>query len=543
MRSLKSVVLVACAMISVQAMCSQGAEVQEGVRHRLQADGQAPVLVTLRAERLAKTGEGRFKAIAELQESVLSALTEEDFEVRYRYKTIPAFSGTLYESGFYKLRAHPDVAAITLDEAGSGSLQQSVPAIGADVVHGSGLTGKGVVIGVLDSGIDTGHPDLADAVVHQHHFLNRGDDVGPGAEDGHGHGTNVTGIVTANGAVVGPGVAPDAQIVAIQVLDSQNRGWVSDWVAGVDHIVSGNDSLGVQVINMSLVTDALYSTADCDAQQPAFAAAVQAARDQGIVIFASSGNKGSTTSMGAPACLSASVAVGAVYDSDLGREPNSGTYQTQFGGSWPACADDPATLTTVTCFTNRTGKLALVAPGARITSTGLGSGISTFTGTSQASPHVAGVAALMLEKQPTLSAAEIVAIMQESPTMVHDSDTGLEFPLLNATDALERVTQVDEPGDPLPATFTLEQNFPNPVRKSGPFPEQTTIRYILSTPAEVTISLFDVLGRELRRIHRGMQSQGEHEMRLRLEDLPSGLYFYKLQVGSVSAMRKMVVLH
>ncbi len=523
------------------ATCSPKAAVDDKVRAALKQNQQAPILVKLKERSLAKTAtpEARAQEIQRLQNAVLSALNQEDFQLRYRYQTVPGFSGVLFESGLPKLANHPDVEKISLDEQGQGGMLESIPAIKADIAHNLGFTGENITVGVLDSGVDLNHPDLKNDVVYQYRFLNQGTNVGPGAQDQHGHGTNVTGIIASDGTVAPRGVAPKAKIVAIQILDQNNSGWVSDWIAGVDHIVANNAALRVQVINMSLVTNALYSGSNCDNAQSLFASAVNAANGSGIVVFACSGNNGSTTSMTAPACLSGSIAVGAVYDSNLGREPNSGTYRNRFGSSWPDCADASTSLQTITCFTNRTAKVDLVAPGSAITSTGLGGGLSTFIGTSQASPHAAGVAALMLQKNPALKPGMILNMMKNSSVKVSDPSTNLSFPFLNAIEALGLATKVDAPPAPLPGSFTLEQNFPNPLRHINP---TTVIKYSLPQAALVTLSIFNLVGQEVKKIVPIHQPAGRHQIVFDAGGLSPGVYFYLLKAGSFRQTRKMVVL-
>jgi subtilisin family serine protease len=525
--------------------CAPKADVDEKVRVVLREKQQATVLVKLREQGLAKTASPaeRLQQIQRLQEAVLSSLNKEDFQLRYRYQTVAGFSGVLFESGLPKLLAHPEVEKITLDEAGQGGrLEESVPAIKADIAYGLGFTGEGVTVGVLDSGVDLDHPDLENDIVYEYHFLNQGNDVGAGAPDQHGHGTNVTGIVTSDGTVAPRGVAPKAKIVAIQVLDRNNRGWVSDWIAGIDHIVANNTALHVQVINMSLVTDALYDGANCDNAQNLFAAAVNAAKSLGIAVFACAGNNGSITSLTAPACLSGSTAVGAVYDSNLGRQPNSGTYRNLFGGFWPDCADATTSSLTLACFTNRTAKVELVAPGCAITSTRLNGGRSTYIGTSQASPQAAGVAALMLQKYPGLQPAAIVSMLKNSSVRVSDPGTRLSFPFLNAIEALNQVTQVGTPAAVPPQTFTLEQNFPNPLRSTTTADATAIIKYALPQPAMVTLSIFNLVGQEVQRLVQTLQTAGMHQIAFDSRALAPGVYFCLLEAGAWRQVRKLVVI-
>ena len=406
------------------------------------AAGSARVLVLLTVSgEPASAGAGQATAIAQAQTDVLTALPPDQFQVKHRYQTVPGLAGTVTATGLETLRTHPAVAAVYLDQPGGGHLDKSVPALGANFVQTTyGLTGQGVTVAVLDTGIDTDHPDLADSVVGQHCFTDndcRVDNTfeSDNAEDENGHGTHVAGIITSNGVVAGRGFAPDAAIVAVRVLDESNTGFVSDWVAGLDWVRAHLDSRPVHIINMSLGTFALY-TGVCDVEEPLLASVIRQLTAAGVVIFASSGNQGSAIALAAPACNSDVIAVGATYDSDVGRQPIAGTYQSGFGNGWPNCFDLPTTAQTITCFSNSNEWLDVVAPGAPIEAPGLGGGKETYWGTSQASPTAAGVAALLLDADARLTPAELERRLKASGPLVTDRKNGLRFPLLNARNAI-----------------------------------------------------------------------------------------------------------
>jgi hypothetical protein len=199
---------------------------------------------------------------------------------------------------------------------------------------------------------------------------------------------------------------------------------------------------------MSLGSFALYAACPCDnsdAFTMALGAAIQAARNAGIVTFASSGNSGSTTQMSSPACLNRCVAVAAVYDQDLGREPDSGTYRTNFGSSFGNCFDATTAGDKITCFTNRSACNELAAPGRLITSAWPGGGLSTFTGTSQASPHCAGLAALLCQRARDLNLIltpdQIVLLMKT--TGVATSDPAVTNPNPRRIDALAAINSLE----------------------------------------------------------------------------------------------------
>jgi hypothetical protein len=138
------------------------------------------------------------------------------------------------------------------------------------------------------------------------------------------------------------------------------------------------------------------------------------------------------------------VAVGATYDGNLGEEPDAanGTYQEWFGGYWPDCFDPATSLETITCFTNSSEMLDLLAPGARITAAGLDGERWTFVGTSQAAPTVAGVAALMLEADEQLTPATIETLLRESGRLVTDPRSGRRRPAVDALAALRPLLPV-----------------------------------------------------------------------------------------------------
>ncbi len=415
------------------------------------ADGSAYVVVLL----TPVTGEPRVRrsAVAAAESRVLAGLAETDFVPAYRYQSFAALSGRVSAAGLARLAAHPDVAAIGLDVRGGADLVSSVPFIGAAAVQSLGIRADSITVAVLDSGIDTDHPDLADHVAAgAYHFLGQGADSGPGAEDGNGHGTNVAGIITSRGLATYPGVAPGAAILAVRVLDASGSGWLSDWAAGVDYVVThAGDHPHLCVLNMSLGSYVLYDQCPCDGASAAtllLQAALASARAAGITTFCSSGNNGSATSMTAPACLSAATAVAAVYEADLGRQPVTGTYAQAFGTSFASCADAETDPDEITCFSNRSPCNRLAAPGRSIAAPGLGGGTSVYTGTSQASPHCAGTAALVAQARldaglPMLSPEQMIDLL--SATGLPTLDPQGTSPNPRRVDALAAVDEAVPP--------------------------------------------------------------------------------------------------
>ena len=406
------------------------------------SEGTAAVIINLPDPGVFETRALRKQAIERAQQAVLDELGS-DFSPARRYGHVPALAGTITQAGLERLRCDKRVRSVQLDGKGSGQLKEALPAIGGDRAQQMfSVTGKGVRVAVLDTGADTDHPDLMGAIIAQQCFT-RGDcpptrgNQGTSAEDDHGHGSNVTGIVASRGMLAGRGFAPAAELVIVKVNDQNDSGVESDWIAGLDWVYDNLATNRVKVVNLSLGTNAMYS-GNCDAQEPALASAIKSLTDAGVTVFAASGNRGSSTQMGAPACNSNVIAVGATYDSDVGHQPPSSvSYSSRWGSGFGNCADDATTRDLITCFTNSNDQLSIVAPGAPITSDSLNGRTESYWGTSQESPVAAGVAALMLECAPTLKPTAIKDIMQRTGMPLTDAKNGKSFPSLRAFEAVQ----------------------------------------------------------------------------------------------------------
>lgn len=266
--------------------------------------------------------------------------------------------------------------------------------------------GDGIRVAVLDTGVDTRHPDINLAEDGWAEFDSQGERLHTFPNDNDGHGTHVSGTV-AGGATSGVqiGVAPQTTLLHGKVL-SDGGGTFAQIIAGMEWAIEQD----TDVITMSFGVPAYSSSVYASA----FLKPISKATELGVVVVASSGNYGSgaTTS---PGNVYESIAVGAVNNTQVPEFSSGGVVATDdaWGDdapeSWPASYVIPD----------------VAAPGVSVVSAAPGGGYATFTGTSMAAPHVAGTTALLLSLNPSLSPSEVKSILRAQarhPTSPNTAD-------------------------------------------------------------------------------------------------------------------------
>ncbi len=280
---------------------------------------------------------------------------DEDRKVRWLH-SLPEFnSATVDFSGITK-----QIRQLPASPADKGpQIPWGVQRIGAPQAW-SRTQGQGAAVAVIDTGIDATHPDLKGQVAGGINIL---DAAHPDSwADDEGHGTHVAGTIAGLGADGGvAGVAPQAKLYAVKVLDKDGNGNYSDVIAGIEWAMNH----GIKIANMSLGAD--------EGSEPLHRA-VQAALAKGMLIIAAAGNTGG--SVGYPGAYPETVAVAAADASDH-----------------------------VAPFSSRGPELSYIAPGVDILSTKMGGGYVSLSGTSMASPHVSGMAALAFTEGATTPAS------------------------------------------------------------------------------------------------------------------------------------------
>ncbi|MFH9061915.1 S8 family peptidase [Streptomyces coeruleorubidus] len=271
------------------------------------------------------------------------------------------------------------IAHVWLDGVRKASLDKSVPQIGAPKAWAAGYDGKGVKIAVLDTGVDATHPDLKGQVIGAKNFT-----TSPDTTDKVGHGTHVASIAAGTGAKSGgkyKGVAPGAKIINGKVLDDGGFGSDSEVLAGIEWAAAE----GADVVNMSL------GGGDTPAIDPLEAAVNKLSEEKGILFAIAAGNEGGfgEQTIGSPGSAAAALTVGAVDDKDV---------LADFSSRGPGM--DGALKPDVTA--PGVDITAASAPGNQIAAE-VGekpAGYMTISGTSMATPHVAGAAALLKQQHP-----------------------------------------------------------------------------------------------------------------------------------------------
>lgn len=285
-------------------------------------------------------------------------------------------------------RAAGDVAHVYLDEPVEPTDADSMPQIGAPPAWDAGYTGEGVTVAVLDSGVDLTHPDLDQSIVGSRDFTGSG-----GVADHNGHGTHVGSIVAGSGEASGgvnSGVAPGADLLFGKVTDGDD-----DEESTVIEAMEWAAAEGADVVNMSL------NFGQTDGTDPLATAVNELTAQHDTLFVVSAGNRRTHGSIGSPGTADAALTVGSVDDDDV---------LAPFSSKGPRFGDSAI-------------KPDVTAPGvgivaARATGTSMGTVVDEWYtavgGTSMASPHAAGAAAVLKSAHPEWGADELKARLMGS---------------------------------------------------------------------------------------------------------------------------------
>lgn len=307
---------------------------------------------------------------------LLSSLGIQEDAVLHKFELLPVLLLELTGKEATALKDNPSILAV--EENAEVQATQTVPygvtRVQAPTAHANGITGAGVKVAVLDTGIQASHPDLN--VVGGYSVFTDSANNNPYI-DGNGHGTHVAGTVAALDNTIGVlGVAPNVQLYAVKVLNNSGSGSYDGIAKGIEWAVNN----GMDIVNMSLGGSASSSILEnmCNV-----------AYNRGVLLVAAAGNSGNSSgtgnNVGYPAAYNSVIAVAAT---------DSNNNRASFSSTGP--------------------QVELSAPGASIYSTYPSTTYATLSGTSMASPHVAGVAALIKQAKPNYSNVQLRQCLRNS---------------------------------------------------------------------------------------------------------------------------------
>ncbi|GII81724.1 peptidase [Sphaerisporangium rufum] len=345
------------------------------------------------------------------------------------------------------------VGKIWLDRRVRAVLDHSVPQISAPAAWAAGYDGSGTTVAVLDTGVDAAHADLAGKVADARDFTGGADPV-----DHFGHGTHVAGIIAGSGAASGgrlKGVAPGATLLNGKVLGDDGYGETSGIIDGLEWAVTEKRA---DVVNLSLGGD--------EPGGPLTAAVEELGGRYGTLVVAAAGNGGCDRCVAGPGDAAAALTVGAVDRDDRLAE---------FSSRGPILRDMSV-------------KPDVTAPGVAIVSaraagtspdTPVGDSYAAMSGTSMATPHVAGAAALLRQARPGIRPAELKALVmstadRQDGTSVDAQGTGR----VNVAAALA--------GPVVPAAGGL--HFGDVVTDGDPMTRQITYRNVTDVPVALSLT-------------------------------------------------------
>jgi subtilisin family serine protease len=431
-----------------------------------------PPLLARRQERVATAMSAVDAQLARLASDIdriegrdrqIAANTAAASPLRFQYRqTFAGASARVARESIAAVRALPYVKAVHSDVKMEAHLVKSVPHIRAPQVwQDHGVRGRGVVIAVIDTGIDYTHRALGRGfgpgfkVIGGYDFVNG--DADP--KDDNGHGTHVAGIAAGNVAPV-MGVAPEAMLLAYKVLDDQGDGNASIILAGIERAIdpdgNGDTSDRADVINMSLGGPRLSDDPLIDAIERATAA--------GTVVSLSAGNSVYNGAIGSPGAAPSGITVAATADDDARAYFSS---RGPVGGTWLA-------------------KPEVGAPGVDIVSAGLGSGTVSASGTSMAAPHVAGVAALILEKHPDWKPQDVkAAIVSTGRPAFFEQDKSRQSVVAAGGGRIDARSAIDASILPSPATLS----FGVVMKRGTPFSATRTVTLTNRGGAAETVTI------------------------------------------------------
>jgi len=321
----------------------------------------------------------------------------------------------------------------------------------SDVWEDFGVNGAGINIAILDTGVDDEHESLNGKYVAGVDTTGPTDlEFNPDDASDHDifHGTHVAGIAMGDGGAGGDymGIAPGAGLIDVRVLNEKGEGTSESVIRGIEWCIANKDRYNIRVLNLSLGTDSNSNGSDAQSQ------AVNAAAEAGLVVVAAVGNDGEDGYISSPGAADGAISVGALFDHNTINRGNDTV--ASYSNCGPRLDDDDYDPYDEL-------KPDVTGPGTYIWSAKGSNGVASngyqqLSGTSMATPHVAGVVALMLQANPNLTPEEIKEVLHDtseargvpySPSLSHKYSTSYGWGMVDAYAAVRSVTENFGPPD------------------------------------------------------------------------------------------------
>ncbi len=431
----------------------------------------------------------------------------------------------------------------TTDELDRG-VAWGVDKINAPAVWALGYEGQGVIVGVIDTGVDYTHSDLGSNMWHDtpagfhygYNFYGSGDPLNP--MDDNGHGTHCAGTVAGTGAAgTETGVAPSATIMALRIY--YYTGGFPTWIQGMEFAAEH----GASVLSMSLGTTPVGNATLRTAEENVLLAGIYHS------VAAANSGPGSGTIRASGDCpppwfhpdqafqggQTAVVTVGATDSNDAIASFSSRGPVTWWlsVAPWNDYGDTTPLI-----------KPDISGPGVDVLSAQLGGGYTTMSGTSMATPHLAGVAALLLSINPELTVAQLDSLIETTSLDLGAAGKDNTFGA-GRVDAYQAALAALEMVGTEGGTSTELSDPSAALSAVQPNPAVSSVAFSLYLPANgnVSISVFDVAGRAVAQVHSGQLSAGSHSFLWSLpENIGNGIYFVRATAPGGSAVSRMTVL-
>jgi len=428
--------------------------VRDAVVASVASKGRAEVIVEVAANiSPSASSQDRSLTIAAAQDNLIASV-KGSAKVVARTKSLPVMLVSVDEGAARSFANSPAVVSMMENRYAAPTVDETIPLIGGPAVYAQGITGNDWSVAILDTAQDTSHPFFSDRVLEELCFSSNSEyansicsngedfDYGPGAAancqvDWCSHGTHVAGIAVGNG-YGGSGVAPGAGIIAINVFKELKecegeehciRSSVYDRIAAMNWVLENHDEYKIAAVNMSIGGGQYFDQASCDADNGPEKAAIDALVAVNVAVLIATGNEEFSDSLGAPGCISSAIGVGSTTKSDE-----------------------------ISYFSNSSEMLDILAPGSDIVSAAPGESWATMSGTSMATPHVAGAFALLRSAKPNASVQDLYTALANTGKRTEDPRNGITRSRIQLDSALKVLmngggTQPTptRPGPPRPA--------------------------------------------------------------------------------------------